>query len=477
MTNIFKAILCFCLFHFAQPAFFACGCIGTFEGFRPCQAFWGADVVFTGRVSEITRPLPVDPSNPDIVSDNGRLVRFEINDTFRGVAAGGRVELVLPGSSCDYGFEAGQSYFVYAGRNPQNGRISTSNCGRTRPLAEAEDDLAYARDLRAGKRGPSVFGVVLRHVRASAKDYARTEGIKVRIKKDDRTYEAVTNDQGRFEFFDLPDGDYRVWADIPNGLRPAFEDPAEFYEKGVTVSAPACAAVSFVTTSLGSLTGIVLEAGGRPAAEMKVGLVPVNPQSGEVIDTEQQIETYTDAAGRYVFANLAEGSYAVAVNPLSQPGTYDPPYPRTFAPGVKSVSEAKVLSLTDGQFLSAPDLRLPPRLKERLIEGVVRWPDGRPVEGAVLTQVYTERSWLEVRGHTDAAGRFSLKGYEGYSYVLHAEKDMGGGRGPAGAQKQQWFHAEPNEVIVNGEIKPIVLTMTRQGRAEFKFPSEQKKKN
>lgn len=45
------------------------------------------------------------------------------------------------GIGCGYPFARGQEYLAYAVRGP-NGRLITSICSRTRPIAEARDDLA-----------------------------------------------------------------------------------------------------------------------------------------------------------------------------------------------------------------------------------------------------------------------------------------------------------------------------------------------
>ena len=56
---------------------------------------------------------------------------------------GGRVEIYTSygGGDCGYPFVVGNEYLVYAYRAP-SGRLVTSICGRTRPIAEAREDLS-----------------------------------------------------------------------------------------------------------------------------------------------------------------------------------------------------------------------------------------------------------------------------------------------------------------------------------------------
>ena len=48
--------------------------------------------------------------------------------------------VVLRGTACGYGFEPAKSYLVYA--SATDGALSTNLCSRTRPMAQAAEDLA-----------------------------------------------------------------------------------------------------------------------------------------------------------------------------------------------------------------------------------------------------------------------------------------------------------------------------------------------
>src|SRR5262245_25446427 len=102
------------VFLFAMLAAFiptakACTCIVTSSGTQPCQEYWRAGAIFSGRVNEIST----------IVLDQGdgrsgygqKLVRFTLLEAFRGVE-GNTVEVVtgMGGSDCGYDFREGESY-------------------------------------------------------------------------------------------------------------------------------------------------------------------------------------------------------------------------------------------------------------------------------------------------------------------------------------------------------------------------------
>ncbi|HEV2903472.1 MAG TPA: hypothetical protein VGW32_00400, partial [Pyrinomonadaceae bacterium] len=171
---------------------------------------------------------------------------------------------------------------------------------------------------------------------------------------------------------------------------------------------------------------------------------------------EQSIQAYSDDHGRYKFDWLAPGRYVITVNSLNQPGSYDPPYQRTYFPGVTERARASVIELIDGQQLTVDDFAIGPPLQTRTIEGVVLMPDGTPATNARITLEFTERDWTET-GSADALGRFSLKVYDGFKYIVAAEvrKEVQG--------VWRGTHSAGVEVTVGAVNEPITLTVSRPG--------------
>jgi hypothetical protein len=54
------------------------------------------------------------------------------------------------------------------------------------------------------------------------------------------------------------------------------------------------------------------------------------------------------------------------------------------------------------------------------VRGFAIMPDGTPAAHALIMLEFTEREWLEI-GSSDAQGRFEVKIYEGFKYLLAAE--------------------------------------------------------
>jgi hypothetical protein len=131
----------------------------------------------------------------------------------------------------------------------------------------------------------------------------------------------------------------------------------------------------------------------------------------------------------------------------------DGPYPRTFYPGVKTRSEAALITVGEGEKLKGYDMTLPPRLSEREVKVTVVWPDGRPAVGA---RVYYEMNEVTSPGEsveTDAKGQATLTLFDSYPYIIYSTVERNG----------QDVHATPVEVVVDKSVKPLRFVLSKPG--------------
>jgi len=113
---------------------YACVCAGNRP---PCEAYWEASAVFAGIVtnSSLTSVKEGDQQYQQM------LVSFAIEEAFRGLQ-GTTAEVItgIWGGDCGFGFKRGERYLVYTYTNPQDNKLYTSICQRTRALSEAGED-------------------------------------------------------------------------------------------------------------------------------------------------------------------------------------------------------------------------------------------------------------------------------------------------------------------------------------------------
>ncbi|MFL6230086.1 MAG: carboxypeptidase regulatory-like domain-containing protein [Pyrinomonadaceae bacterium] len=450
----------------------ACECAGSSNP-RPCSTFWGTPVLFTGLVTDfsaITPPAPPEGERRGQYQIPQRVARFNVEEPFRGVA-GATVEVTTGagGGDCGYNFRVGARYIVYAYAG-EGGKLSTGICTATKPLERAGAELEFARSLAHASPGATIYGSVVFSSRdLAAGKYTREPlvGTKVTVESEggDLRREVETDAEGKYEVTGLPAGSYSVRVATPKHLGNG--PPGEPFR----IEEKQCRESDFWLTWMGEVAGRVTDEKDAPVPNVSLRLAPSVLDNKELASTDKILYASTDEDGRYKFQWVPPGQYVIVINPEGTPGVFEPPYPRTFYPGVEERAQAGVVSVGEGEQKGGYDLHLPRRLVEREVTGVVVWPDGRPAKGAMALLQSGDRALRQVGFPVaaDEQGRFTLKGYEGATFVVTATVTLENARQMCGG---------PAEVAIsNGvEIAPIKLVIdTPYGNCNATFAKRQPK--
>jgi hypothetical protein len=161
-----------------------------------------------------------------VLVDRMRPVKFRVQEMFRGELS--EIEQIWTGQGfgdCGYDFHVGESYLVYAHKDPETGRMTTGICTRTAPAADAIADLDYLQSVRLGTAKSWVSGYV------TSGDQQRTRailtgnppsspigGATVELESATTTRTATTDAQGRFTFEGLAEGDYQIYLSAEGHL-------------------------------------------------------------------------------------------------------------------------------------------------------------------------------------------------------------------------------------------------------------------
>jgi hypothetical protein len=394
----------------------ACTC----EVIEPDRSYQRAVLVFTGTVEKVdwlTREVirdgkPVlDPDGRPTFRSEGHLARLVVDEYFKGTG-GTEIELQGTGTSCDFGFEAGKKYLVYASPNGKGG-MGAFSCSRTRQLNDhAKPDISYMRRAARGALPTMLYGFAFRRTGESKLGESEPLGeLAVTVEGGEKSLQLKTDARGYFETFDLAPGNYRVRTGVTGKLRGAEEKAVELASSGV-------ASVMFHTTTMGSLSGRVVDQEGRPVNGLQVNLLLAKGVTGArpVVDYDE-----TEEDGRFSLDEVPAGRYVLAVNFAGRRSLNGAPFMPSYFPKAASSIDADVITITDGVPVELGDFILQKRYPTVEISGVVVTPDGKPVPGA---PVYLEQSGGDRDSSkavwTDAGGRFVQQAFESVTYTLRA---------------------------------------------------------
>lgn len=433
------ALIAFLLLHLSSVTVRACMC----EPRKPCQAYARAETVFVGVVTQSRMEQAPGGFPPNAVStslnEGAPVARFRVERAFRGIAAE-EVEIWGTGNSCDFYFEEGQHYLVYAYRDPDRKALYTSLCSGTSRVSKANEHLTYLSRGKTIDTGGVFQGEMVRAIYNSAKDSWDSKPVanaEVVLQSETQRFRTVSNQQGTFEFSVLPPGHYKVRTDAflnYSDLEGAAKAPQN--EWNVDVPDHGCITASFEARPTGEISGEIV---GVPTREMWAEILFAdrnNTESNELRDVEIK-------DGKFKFSFLPPGQYLVGFNISSGPFR-EYPFAELYYPNASERANATTITLREGQRVSDLKLPLPSRVEERTLEGVAVWPNGRPA-GKVSVELHNQRKgWREGDPvWTDSQGRFSIIGMEGQTYELSA-----------------WVHKDGPLVT----SKPIIVKLERENK-------------
>ena len=163
------------------------------------------------------RPRAGDPM--PTIEKNYPTARFQVLENFLG-AESGEFDVRMTSDHFVNGipqqvpaFADGELWLVEAYRDQRDQRWTTSYCQRTKPAAQAEEDLRTLRAWVTGQQLPAwVTGEVW-----NAGERKDLVGIQVSLRDGKQTLSATTDSRGQFSFENLDPGVYEVDAALPQG--------------------------------------------------------------------------------------------------------------------------------------------------------------------------------------------------------------------------------------------------------------------
>jgi hypothetical protein len=357
----------FCLLAFVLAAGFlavgvrpatACSCGGTLS---PCQAFASSPIVFVGEV------VSVEKVGADFH------MRLRVLRALKGISTGTADLWSSASSSCGVELDQGRRYVIYT--HLSGGRMSLHACG-------------YGRELASGEPDPElppvpgrVYGRVTRYDVDRIREFEPLAGVpavRVALDRPGGRVTATSDRWGRFQFSDVPPGEYQLAVDAGKGLAPWMQRSVVMPDR------EACVDTNVVLWPAGKMSGRVLTADGKPGRGIYVRLLP-DGAAASLLAQHVDLAQTTGPDGRFTFEGLRPDNYVLAVNPEGTEATGRQPYAPAWFGGADRASATRI-RVAEG---SATELErpfvLPASLPTRMFTIAVTCRDGS-VPPAVMTR-------------------------------------------------------------------------------------------
>jgi len=447
--------------------------------------YWRASFVFAGVVDKFridrTSVSPEGYFTTDSYTPASNLASFTVEKMYRGDLKK-QIEIIS-----SFNFKEGERYFVYAslGKDGKIYQLDNGICGKPPILlADARDDIEYAEEIASGKIGTRIFGSVVedRWRLWEPRRALPLANIEVTIKSKKQAFTARTNDNGQFDFKNIPPAVYEIAVAIPKGLhkrtfknlqvfpKRSGPDTVSVGERSVSEITPIDSTQkpktyfhhwnyrNFVFTSLSSIEGKIVDSDGKIPPQQFLWLLPIGKDGKQVFDDVQSV--WIDrSSGKFVFDNIPSGKYRIVINRNNCHTDRNAEFGREFFPGTRSEAEAATITVGENQTLTLRDLRLLPALEERQFSGVTLTADKKPLANATVFMInrrsssYPDECFAtKIETKTDESGHFRLKGYQGYEYRIGAYIQ-------ATEQPSSRLFSKLLELPVNADVENIELIL------------------
>lgn len=323
-----------------------------------CQVLSTGEALFTGTIQRLR------PSRSRAFHE----IELSVDEVLRG-SLGRTVVLHMYGDKdrCAGGELApGERFLISARRDlaaPHQPMSAT--CRETRRVADAADDIAFARWMERRKTGTLEGKVVL-----NADPHRRVPGVPragVEVRAAGTRYAARTNSDGLYRM-ELPPGTYK--------LEVKETDPAlvpTYWVSTVEITARTCAELNLSQTWNGRIRGRIFDHLGKPAAGVPVRALDVKHPIPTSLAHAVGPDTATDERGNYELARVPAGTYYVGA---AVPFDPENPIPSTYYPGpaTSSAGKAAQIQVARGKLVTGIDFKL--RAPQKLL----------PIKGTVTRQ-------------------------------------------------------------------------------------------
>jgi carboxypeptidase family protein len=378
----------------------------------PCDATGRAEAVFVGHVVSID----IWKTLISFFVPQSRRVELAVIEAFGGLQLS-QVTLVQSGSDCDYPFRMGESYVVYAYRS-SDGQLATSICARTRPVADATDDLTYLRSLATIAPGTPARVAGRVQTGTQREGVRPLPGVVVTATGEGRTVSARTDARGEFELTGLALGKHEILATAPAGYQSIARTVDLHDPRG-------CGVTTLFVRYDGRMTGRVVDGRGSGVGGLPIELM----RRSDLVRTDvrdDRVQAWTASDGTFELSLVPPGEYILGLEVIRNWRT-EIARARGFYPGVTEADAAETIAISAGERVRLRDFVIPDAIRLVTVNGMVVDESSRPVREALiyLRNTGKEPDVLGPRFVTGEDGRFAFSLVADGKYEVYVTRDVG----------------------------------------------------
>jgi hypothetical protein len=278
------------------------------------------------------------------IGESDKLLQLIPDEVFLGEPAS-EVMAVANQACLRHEILGGQKWLFYLHRDTRTNGLVLGYDSPSKPIAEAQDDIAKLRHLRTLGDSGLLAGTVTRIVSKDPWNFSRVQNHKIVVKRasDGVEFTSETDGSGYYEL-QVPPNSYTVSANTVEGLWAP--------ETTASVRRSACVAEGFLLHTDGRISGTVTMADGKPAPYARIQIVPVSAK-------DQSFSVTADADGHFEVGGRDAGRYFVGAGVAAKVGSAQW-QPSIYYPGVPNKDQARAIEFREGQWRADVKIKLPP---------------------------------------------------------------------------------------------------------------------
>jgi len=420
-----------CALLFSAEAAKACSCMG------PTDVLAGFDAAKNVAIFKVRSIEKYAEGEKGYGYGGVKQAKLTVEKVFKGKLKVGQEFTFMQGGGGDciwtyHEKSVGVELLYFLGDNPTKDKLwAAMICTRSNSVKYAAADLLYLEKMAKVRGKTRLSGTVSQKIESSVDETPSTEiplaGRKIRITGNGKNIELKTDQNGVYEIYGLPPGNYKITPEKIYGFKFSNDDKSsaevKIHEEDHTEE-------NFEFEINNSIRGKLFDSNGIALKDVCLNLIPARGTESEDFSEGD----CTDENGVFLFDEIPAGTYLIVINKENEI-TAREPFGRFYYPATEKREDAAEITIGAGDFIKDLIVNAPQTAATITVTGVLLFEDGKPaVEKTVIfiddTNPKKGEKYIspDARAVTDEKGRFSIRILKGRKGELYGSFSVYGGK-------------------------------------------------